>query len=61
MRTLTNIDGDKFFYEDNKLHREDGPAIIYRNGNREWYYKGELIPVTCQDEFVRYIKLYYFS
>jgi hypothetical protein len=28
--------------ENSKWHREDGPAIEYANGNREWYLNGEL-------------------
>jgi len=24
----------------NKLHREDGPAIIWNNGSKEWYING---------------------
>jgi hypothetical protein len=24
-----------------KLHRTDGPAIEYRNGNKEWYINGK--------------------
>ena len=29
--------GDKFWYLDGKLHREDGPAIELINGTKEWY------------------------
>ena len=24
----------------NRLHREDGPALIYADGSTEWYYDG---------------------
>jgi hypothetical protein len=24
-----------------KLHREDGPALIYLNGHKEWYLNGQ--------------------
>ena len=37
--------GDKLYYSDkkmSKLHRVDGPAIEYTNGNKEWYFKGKL-------------------
>lgn len=28
------------YYYNNKLHRTDGPAVKYRNGDREWYLYG---------------------
>ena len=27
------------FFENGKLHKEDGPAVEYSDGNKEWYYK----------------------
>ena len=30
-------DGTKFWYLDDKLHREDGPAIECANGTKGWY------------------------
>ena len=30
-------DGDKFWYQNGKLHREDGPALEYANGSKAWY------------------------
>ena len=30
-------DGAKFWYVNNKLHREDGPAIERANGDKVWY------------------------
>ncbi len=29
------------FFKDNKLHREDGPAVIYPDGTEIWWYEGE--------------------
>jgi len=29
--------GDKRWYKDGLLHREDGPAIEWANGDKEWY------------------------
>ena len=29
--------GTKAWYLNDKLHREDGPAIEYSNGNKFWY------------------------
>jgi len=34
--------GDKFWYLNGKLHREDGPACECANGDKEWYLNGEL-------------------
>ena len=30
------------WYKDNVLHRVDGPAIEYFNGDEEWYFEGKL-------------------
>ena len=35
-------DGDKRWYLNGNLHREDGPAIEYANGGKEWYLHDEL-------------------
>lgn len=29
------------WYKNGKLHREDGPAIEWKNGNKEWYKNGK--------------------
>ncbi len=34
--------GTQFWYINGKLHREDGPAIIYPNGGEDWYINGKL-------------------
>jgi hypothetical protein len=34
--------GDKEWYKDDKLHREDGPAIELADGGSEWYLNGQL-------------------
>lgn len=31
-----------WWFKDNILHRVDGPAIDYFNGDEEWYYEGKL-------------------
>jgi len=28
--------------EDGKLHREDGPAMVYENGTKAWFINGQL-------------------
>ncbi len=34
--------GTEYYYINGKLHREDGPAIIYANGGKQWYTNGKL-------------------
>ena len=34
--------GDKRWYLNGKLHREDGPAIELANGDKEWWLNGKL-------------------
>ena len=29
--------GNKHYYVNNNLHREEGPACEYANGNKRWY------------------------
>jgi len=35
-------DGDKDWYQNGELHRENGPAIEYGNGGKVWYQNSEL-------------------
>jgi hypothetical protein len=40
-----NSNGSKFYYNDkamNIFHREDGPAIEWRDGSKSWYLNGKL-------------------
>ena len=39
----TREDGAQAWYLDGKLHREDGPAVIYPNGHQEFWVKGRQI------------------
>jgi len=34
-------DGDKFWYKEGKLHRENGPAKEYADGDKFWYKEGK--------------------
>ena len=36
------MDGTKEWWRDGKLHREDGPAIIWGDSSEEWRFNGEL-------------------
>ena len=40
-RIEESTDGNLQWYKDDKLHREDGPAIMNKNGTRAWAYRGE--------------------
>ena len=34
--------GTKRWFKDDVLHRDDGPAVIYTNGDQCWYKEGKL-------------------
>jgi hypothetical protein len=34
--------GNKFWYQDDQLHRLDGPAVEYTNGTKYWYQSGKI-------------------
>ena len=43
MRKIIDAFGNTGYYNDNnKLHREDGPAVIFKNGYEAWYLNGLL-------------------
>ena len=33
--------GDQFWYKDGKRHRDDGPAVIWSDGDQSWYIHNE--------------------
>ena len=33
--------GNKFYYVNKKMHREDGPAVEYIDGYKAWYVNGK--------------------
>ena len=35
--------GSNYWHFDGRLHREDGPAIEWANGDKEWYLHGEFL------------------
>ena len=42
MITKKDLNGSIYWYNNNnRLHREDGPAIEYANGNKYWYLNGK--------------------
>lgn len=37
-----SADGDKYWYLNGKLHREDGPAVESADGDKHWYLNGKV-------------------
>jgi len=54
-------DGSEWWYKNNLMHRLDGPALIEKNTKnvefKNWYYEGNKISCSSQEEFERLIKL----
>ena len=42
LTVTTDKHGSKFWWLNNKLHRETGPAVEHANGHKSWYINGEL-------------------
>ena len=40
-KCITYPSGDKYWYLNGTLHREDGPALEYSNGDKEWHLNGK--------------------
>jgi hypothetical protein len=54
MVRLLNTQETKQWWLNGKFHREDGPAIEYPSGTKEWYLNDEEVTakmVPCYDEF----------
>lgn len=43
--------GAQVWFEDGKVHRTDGPAVVSPDGVERWYVKGDEITVTVRDFF----------
>lgn len=41
-RLITDEEGNKFYYLNDKLHRDNEPAIEMINGDKYWYQHGKL-------------------
>jgi len=41
MKRVENIVGNVFYNNGKDIHREDGPAIIWSNGDKEWWLNGK--------------------
>lgn len=51
-----NPANDKFWYKNESFHREDGAAIEYSDGTKSWYYEGNYLNVSSQEEFEQWLK-----
>lgn len=51
-----SANGDRFYYYENKLHRENGPAIELASGGKVWYYEGKRSNAKSQNEFASLTK-----
>ncbi len=58
-------DGSKTWWTEagNKRHRENGPAIMWKNGKKEWYLDGEELSesefnkILAKKRIGRYLKM----
>jgi len=44
--------GTKAYFKSNNLHKQDGPAVEWANGNKAWYYEGYRIDCNSTEEFI---------
>lgn len=44
-------------FKDDLLHRRSGPAVEHPDGTKSWYYYGEKINCSSQEEFEHLLKL----
>ncbi len=57
---ITHSNGNKEWYLNSRLHRENGPAVEYINGDKYWYLKGKRHRIDGPAiEFVNGNKLWY--
>ena len=42
-KVIVYPNGNKYWYLNYKLHREDGPAEEFANGDKYWYLNGKIV------------------
>jgi len=42
-KVKVHSNGEKYWYLNDKLHREDGPARVWPNGTKEWWLDGKYL------------------
>lgn len=50
---IEHTDGDKFWYQNDELHRLNGPACEFVNGDKYWYIDGKKL---TEEDFNKKIK-----
>ena len=45
-------DGSKYWYKEGNKHREDGPAIEYLSGYKQWWLEGKFYPKINLENYV---------
>ena len=50
--------GTKYWYLNDKLHREDGPAIEWAGGDKRWYLDGKELTEAEFNEQMNSVKEY---
>ena len=50
-----------YYYFEGKIHKMDGPAYEFNNGEKIWWFCGEFIDCSTQNEFEKIIKLKIFE
>jgi hypothetical protein len=48
------VNGHKVWYHNYKMHREDGPAVEYVDGSKEWWIDGELVYDRFENQLHNY-------
>ena len=51
---ITCADGSQRWYVDDKLHREDGPAVIHADGYQAWFIDGVGVKEENFEESVKF-------
>jgi hypothetical protein len=49
--------GTRRWYLNGKIHREDGPAVEWADGSRQWWYRGEQLRVCTLEELLKALPL----
>ncbi len=57
IKLIEDDDGKRWFNESGDYHREDGPALEHYTGKKEWWYRGNRIECSSQEEFERLLRL----
>lgn len=51
---VESTNGDKWWFKNDNIHNDNGPAIEYANGNKEWYLNDKQV---TEEEHERLTKL----